>query len=124
MLQQGALCKQDGASRHAPVETPQLLHLCNFRWWARAMSQVIASGYGPHTVVPTPTPRPRTMRPTMIMEMCTAPAMMPAPTMKVMPEKIRGTCATYTILLLGSYPNSAPCWGKEGGGGGSLVLLL
>ena len=32
----------------------------------------------------------------MIMAMSTAPAMMPAPTMKVMPEKIRGTCATHT----------------------------
>ena len=42
------------------------------------------------TVVPTPTPSPRMRRPTMIMEMCTAPAIMPAPTMKVMPEKMMG----------------------------------
>ena len=56
------------------------------------------------------------MRPTMIMEMCTAPAMMPAPTMKVMPEKIRGTCETYTPIQHHV--------GEKKAGEGSLVLLL
>ena len=32
----------------------------------------------------------------MIIDMCTAPAMMPAPTMKVMPEKTKGACMQHT----------------------------
>ena len=45
---------------------------------------------GKNTVVPTPTPSPRMRRPMMIMEMCTDPAIMAAPTMKVRPEKMMG----------------------------------
>jgi hypothetical protein len=56
----------------------------------------------------------------MIMAMCTAPAMMPAPTMKVMPAKIRGTCATHIPVQHQAWEVGTPsapflqfCWIKE-----------
>ena len=66
-----------------------------------------------HTVVPTPTPSPRMRRPMIIMEMCTAPAMMAAPTMKVHPEKMMGTCTEYTRISITASLHQAtanPLW--------------
>ena len=45
----------------------------------------------------------------MIIDMCTAPAMMPAPTMKVMPEKTKGACMQHTDYYIDMFTSSRQC---------------
>ena len=54
-------------------------------------------------VVPPPTPRPSTRRPSTTMEMCSAPALSAAPTTNVTPDRMSTHCGQTNLRVQGFF---------------------